>query len=119
MRGIPSLITDIRKKVFTEVARMAYDGGDYTKAEDLPYIIVPGDQPLHRESIFLERAIAGERVRLAMGLGIRPVQYSLIPVFILSFLYSALDIVSNKLCLLYRCLKLKISYRIQTWSGLG
>ena len=74
MRGIPSLITDIRKKVFTEVARMAYDGGDYTKAEELPYIIVPGDQPLHRESVFLERAIAGERVRLAMGLSIRPVQ---------------------------------------------
>ena len=74
MRGIPSLITDIRKKVFTEVARMAYDGGDYTKAEDLPYIIVPGDRPLHRESVFLERAIAGERVRLAMGLGVRPIQ---------------------------------------------
>ncbi len=74
MRGIPSLITDIRKSVFTEVARMAYEGGDYTKAEDLPYRIVPGDQPLHRESIFLERAIAGERVRLAMGLGVRDVQ---------------------------------------------
>ena len=74
MRGIPSLITDIRKKVFTEVARMAYAGGDYSNAEELPYTIVPGDQPLHRESIFLERAIAGERVRLAMGLGIRPVQ---------------------------------------------
>ena len=29
MRGIPSLITEIRKKVFTEVARMAYSG-DYT-----------------------------------------------------------------------------------------
>ena len=74
MRGIPSLITDIRKKVFTEVARMAYSGGDYTQAEDLPFKIVPGDQPLHRESIFLERAIAGERVRLAMGLSIRPIQ---------------------------------------------
>jgi len=74
MRGIPSLITDIRKNVFTEVARMAYAGGDYSKAEDLPYIIVPGDRPLHRESVFLERAIAGERVRLAMGLGIRPIQ---------------------------------------------
>ena len=32
MRGIPSLITDIRNKVFTEVARMAYSGSDYTKA---------------------------------------------------------------------------------------
>ena len=74
MRGIPSLITDIRKNVFTEVARMAYAGGDYSKAEDLPYVIVPGDRPLHRESVFLERAIAGERVRLAMGLSIRPVQ---------------------------------------------
>ncbi len=74
MRGIPSLITDIRKKVFTEVARMAYAGSDYHEAEELPYRIVPGDQPLHRESVFLERAIAGERVRLAMGLGIRPIQ---------------------------------------------
>ena len=74
MRGIPSLITDIRKKVFTEVARLAYSGQDYTRAEDLPFLIVPGDQPLHRESIFLERAIAGERVRLAMGLSVRSVQ---------------------------------------------
>ena len=74
MRGIPSLITDIRKKGFTEVARMAYSGNGYEGAEDLPFKIVPGDQPLHRESIFLERAIAGERVRLAMGLSIRPVQ---------------------------------------------
>ena len=74
MRGIPSLITDIRKRVFTEIARMAYEGGDYTRAEDLPYVIVPGDKALHRESIFLERAIAGERVRLAMGLSIRSIQ---------------------------------------------
>ncbi len=74
MRGIPSLITDIRKKVFTEVARMAYSGEGYECADDLPYIIVPGDQPLHRESVFLERAIASERVRLAMGLNLRPIQ---------------------------------------------
>ncbi len=72
MRGIPSLITDIRKNVFTEVARMAYSGKSYEAANDLPYIIVPGDRPLHRESVFLERAIAGERVRLAMGLSLRP-----------------------------------------------
>ncbi len=74
MRGIPSLITDIRKNVFTEVARMAYAGKGYEGVEELPYKIVSGDRPLHRESIFLERAIAGERVRLAMGLGLRPVQ---------------------------------------------
>lgn len=72
MRGIPSLITDIRKNVFTEVARMAYSGRGYEGVDELPYKIVPGDRPIHRESVFLERAIAGERVRLAMGLGLRP-----------------------------------------------
>ena len=74
MRGIPSLITDIRKNVFTEVARMAYSGKGYEGVDELPYIIVPGAQPLHRESVFLERAIASERVRLAMGLNLRPIQ---------------------------------------------
>ena len=38
MRGIPSLITDIRKKVFTEVARMAYNGDDYTKGYCMVYL---------------------------------------------------------------------------------
>ena len=42
MRGIPSSVTSIRKKVFTEVARMAYDGA-YDRMEALPYAIVPGD----------------------------------------------------------------------------
>lgn len=74
MRGVPSTVTDIRKRVFTEVARLAYEGGDYTRMEKLPYIIAPGEMAAHRESIFLERAIAGERVRLAMGLPLRPVQ---------------------------------------------
>ena len=73
MRGIPSLITEIRKKVFAEVARMAYSG-DISDAEDIPFRIVPGENPLHRESVFLERAIAGERVRLAMGLPLQAVQ---------------------------------------------
>ena len=45
MRGIPSLITDIRKKVFTEVARMAYSGKGYECANDLPYVIVPATAP--------------------------------------------------------------------------
>ena len=66
MRGVPSSVTGIRKRVFTEVARMAYDG-DYSRMEELPYRIVPGTEAKYRESIFLERAIAGERVRLAMG----------------------------------------------------
>ncbi|MGN0667474.1 MAG: 4Fe-4S dicluster domain-containing protein [Huintestinicola sp.] len=73
MRGIYSSVTDMRRKVFTEVARLAYEGGDYTRMEDLPYKIVPGDVSIHRESIFLERAIVEERLRLAMGLPLRSV----------------------------------------------
>ncbi len=74
MRGIYTSVTDIRRKVFTEVARMAYEGGDYAKKiEELPYKIIPGEIATYRESIFLERAIVGERLRLCIGLPLRPV----------------------------------------------
>ena len=66
-------MTAHRKQIFTEVARLAYEGGDYSRIEDLPYKIAPGDMPEDRESIFLERAIIGERIRLAMGLPLRSV----------------------------------------------
>ena len=72
MRGIYSSVTDIRRKVFTEVARLAYEGGDYSRIDELPYKILPGETASYRESIFLERAIIGERIRLAMGLPLRP-----------------------------------------------
>ena len=40
MRGIYSSVTDIRRKVFTEVARLAYEEGDYAeKIAELPYKI--------------------------------------------------------------------------------
>jgi [FeFe] hydrogenase (group B1/B3) len=73
MRGIYSSVTDIRRKVFTEVARLAYEGGDYSRIDDLPYKIVPGEVANYRESIFLERAIVGERLRLSIGLPLRPI----------------------------------------------
>ena len=72
MRGIYSSVTDIRRKVFTEVARLAYEGGDYSRIEELPYKIIPGEVSTYRDSIFLERAIVGERLRLAIGLPLRP-----------------------------------------------
>ena len=73
MRGIYSSVTDIRRKVFTEVARLAYEGGDYSRIDELPYKILPGEIASYRDSIFLERAIIGERLRLAIGLPLRPV----------------------------------------------
>ncbi|MEG0305567.1 MAG: 4Fe-4S dicluster domain-containing protein [Oscillospiraceae bacterium] len=75
MRGIYSSVTDIRRKVFTEVARLSYehDGEDFQDIEQLPYKILPGEIASYRDSIFLERAIVSERIRLAMGLSLRPV----------------------------------------------
>ncbi len=73
MRNFKCYIADLRKRVFAEVARLAYEGGDYRRMEKLPYEIVPGEVGNERSSIFLERAIVGERIRLAMGLPLRPV----------------------------------------------
>ena len=80
MRGIYTPVTDIRRKVFTEVARMSYESNemaDYAKEiRDLPFKIMPGEDSSLRSSIFLERAIVSERIRLAMGLSLRPVTES-------------------------------------------
>ena len=75
MRGIYNSVTDIRRKVFTEIARLAYEGGDYAKKiEELPYKILPGHKASYRNSIFLERAIIGERLRLGIGLPLRSME---------------------------------------------
>lgn len=73
MRGIYNSVTDIRRKVFTAIAEMAYDDNtDYARRiEEIPYEILPGTDAKYRNSIFLERAIVGERLRLGMGLPIR------------------------------------------------
>lgn len=72
MRGIYTSLTNIRRMVFVEVAKMAYENNDYSRIEQLPYKIIPGEVGTYRDSVFLERAIVGERIRLAMGLSLRP-----------------------------------------------
>ena len=71
MRGIYSNKTEIRHQVFTEIAKMAYEGGDFSRIEELPYKLVPGEMGTYYNNIFLERAIIGERLRATMGLPIR------------------------------------------------
>ena len=73
MRGVETRIRDIRHRIFTEVARMAYHTEWPTdrRIEALPYDIMPGEVAENRQDIFLERAIVGERLRLAMGLPCR------------------------------------------------
>lgn len=85
MRGVYTGLAKIRRTVFSEVARLAYQGGadaedsgegdasDYSWVDELPYKIIPGDVAAYRESVFLERAVVGERIRLAMGLPLQGV----------------------------------------------
>ena len=73
MRGIETRIQEIRHRIFREVAQMAYHTEWPTdrRIEALPYDIMPGEVASNRQDIFLERAIVGERLRLAMGLPCR------------------------------------------------
>ncbi|MDO5715474.1 MAG: 4Fe-4S dicluster domain-containing protein [Tissierellia bacterium] len=66
-------IVEIRRKVFAEVARIAFGDYDISELEDSSYRIVPGEIAKYREDIFRERAVADERVRLAMGMGVREI----------------------------------------------
>lgn len=73
MRGIETPIKKLRRQVFTEVAKVAFDSENVNDdIEAIPYKITPGETPHYRESIYRERTICSERVRLAMGLSLRP-----------------------------------------------
>lgn len=73
MRGVETRIQEIRHRIFREVARMAYhtEWSVDKRIEELPYKIIPGEVGNFRNDVFLERAIVGERLRLAMGLPYR------------------------------------------------
>ena len=73
MRGVETRIQEIRHRIFREVARMAYhtEWPVDKRIEELPYKIIPGEVGNFRNNVFLERAIVGERLRLAMGLPYR------------------------------------------------
>ena len=72
MRGVHSAVDDIRRSVFTEVARLAYESDDYKQVDMIPYKIVPGEVAHHRHDVFLERAIVSARLKLALGMDLDP-----------------------------------------------
>lgn len=74
MRNLDTPVKQIRHKIFTEVAKIGFESTDETLIHDIeaiPYNIVE-ERAQYRESIYRERAVASERVRLAMGLSLRP-----------------------------------------------
>ena len=75
MRGLETSVVRLRHEVFKEVAKVAYESAPEeinNDIEAIPYTITPTEVPQYRESIYRERAIAAERVRLAMGMSLRP-----------------------------------------------
>ena len=71
MRGIKTTKSRIRSQIFTEVARLAFDGWDERRFLNLPYKIIRDDDAQYRDTIFAEREVVAERLRAAMGLPLR------------------------------------------------
>ena len=67
MRKFDTKVQYLKYKVLREVARQAWNGTLLENVLDIPKIIVPGKEPTMRCCVYKERAILGERVRLAMG----------------------------------------------------
>ena len=63
----------LRKDVFVEVARIAYESDNINDdLEAIPYKLSPDENPRFRDSVYRERAVSSERTRLALGLSLRP-----------------------------------------------
>lgn len=67
MRKFDTKIQYLNYKVLREVARFAWNDTLLENIINIPQIVVPGDTPTMRCCIYKERAILGERIKLAMG----------------------------------------------------
>ena len=66
-RKFDTKVQYLKYKVLREVARQAWNGTLLENIMDIPKEIVPGKVPTMRCCVYKERAIVGERVKLAMG----------------------------------------------------
>ena len=67
MRKFDTKVQHLKYKVLREVARLAWNDTLLDHVLDIPKTIVPGNTPTMRCCVYKERAILGERVKLAMG----------------------------------------------------
>ena len=67
MRKFDTKVQHLKYKVLREVARHAWNDRLTENILDIPKQIVPGNEPTMRCCVYKERAILGERVKLAMG----------------------------------------------------
>lgn len=73
MRGIDTPVRQARRRIFREVANLAYHS-EHLKddMEELPYRIVDYEDSPYWENVYRDRAIVRERIRLAFGMSLRP-----------------------------------------------
>ena len=67
IRKFDTKVQHLKYKVLREVARKAWNDTLLEKVLDIPKEIVPGKTPTMRCCVYKERAILGERVKIAMG----------------------------------------------------
>ena len=67
MRKFDTKIQHLKYKVLREVAREAWNDTLLENLMDIPKKIVPGNTPTMRCCVYKERAILGDRVKIAMG----------------------------------------------------
>ena len=67
MRKFDTKVQHLKYKVLREVARLAWNDTLLENILDIPKTIAPGNQPTTRCCVYKERAILGERVKIAMG----------------------------------------------------
>ncbi len=67
MKKFDTKVQHLKYKVLREVARQAWNDTLLEKQMDIPKMIVPGKTPTMRCCVYKERAILGERIKLAMG----------------------------------------------------
>ena len=67
MRKFDTKVQHLKYKVLREVAKLAWDDKLLDNVLDIPTMLVPGKQPTMRCCVYKERAILGERVKIAMG----------------------------------------------------
>ncbi len=67
MRKFDTKIQHLKYKVLREVARESWNGTLVENIMEIPKKIVPGKVPTMRCCIYKERAILGERIKIAMG----------------------------------------------------
>ena len=67
MRKFDTKVQHLKYKVLREVARHAWNDTLYENLLDIPKQIVPGNEPTMRCCVYKERAILGERVKIALG----------------------------------------------------